>query len=454
MRLASGFVRIAPLLLLAAPGLRASDSSGHGYDFRTIARTGQTEDGVTFGSYFQPGSINNHGSVSFAPALQAGGESVFLAYRGELKKVRGAGQALPGGAQFGYTLGPVPMNAYRDTGFISVGLDYALPIGLGAGMYRTVFGITIPVMLPGITRAPDGTHFQGAAFNAHMNDRYETVFPGLTCSTAPSSVPAPGSPPLPNPCAAGKLAFGVYRSNVWGQISVVVKPGTPAPGGSTFDYAQVPFINNSGDVAFDGHVFGEPCNDPQGQLAYRIFCGESVYLKNGRNGTIISIAHQGQAAPVPGKAYYAAFGPVVNERGQVAFIADLSADGSGQNAVFLYSGGVTQAVAQPGDAMPGGGVFASAGGFPHNAYLNDRQQVAFVGTLADGGQGLYVWKDGTVRLVARTGTNVDSGATIASLDDFGAGAASSQIAINDLGQIVFAAKLSGGDGALLVATPR
>jgi hypothetical protein len=42
---------------------------------------------------------------------------------------------------------------------------------------------------------------------------------------------------------------------------------------------------------------------------------------------------------------------------------------------------------------------------------------------------------------------------ISDLDDFGAGLASTQVSINDVGQVLFAAKFKGGGGDLLVATP-
>jgi len=254
------------------------------------------------------------------------------------------------------------------------------------------------------------------------------------------------------PCDTGKqLAFGIYQANVFGEISTIVEPGSPAPGGSTFDYAQVPFNNNVGDIAFDGHVYGEACRDAQTQPG-RIFCDESVYLRRALTGAIVSIAHQDQPSPVFNQTYNFAFGPVLNDFGDLVFIGNLSA--TGNNAVFLYAHGITITIAKPGDPMPGGGHFKQAGGFPHTAYLNNNGEITFIATLDDGGQGLYVWKNGSLILVAKTGTTVGSGEVIKNLDDFGVGAASTQIAINDHGQIVFAANLTTGSSAVLVATPR
>jgi hypothetical protein len=66
---------------------------------------------------------------------------------------------------------------------------------------------------------------------------------------------------------------------------------------------------------------------------------------------------------------------------------------------------------------------------------------------------LYVCKNGRTTLVAKTGSTVDGGRVIANFDDFGAGSASSQIATNNRGQILFAANLTSGGAALLIATP-
>ncbi|MBV8820463.1 MAG: hypothetical protein JO022_19040 [Acidobacteriaceae bacterium] len=441
--------RVAALLLAGAV-CGSADPAGN-YSFEIVASTGQTSHGVTFGGYLQPGGINLFGWLSFAPSVTptGSGEAVFLRGLTGLTKVRAAGDPLPGGAKFGYTLGPISMNIGGDTAFISTDLSVPLPLGLGAGVYRTVFDspLVTPLVLPGVTRTPAGTVYQGAAFNAQLNDLYNTVFPGMICSTAATKVPAF----LPNPCSQGQLAFGIYQADILGRITAIVEPGTAAPGGSTFDYAQVPFNNNLGDIAFDGHVYADPCNDSSGQQASRVFCDESVFLRNGRTGAIVSIARQGRPSPVAGQNYNYAFGPVLNNLGDLVFLGNLSQ--SGKNAVFLHSQGTTVVIARPGDALPGGHVMAQAGTFPHNAYVNDNRQVAFVATLDNGDQGLFVWSEGTVRLVAKTGTQL-GGSTIANLDDFGAGAASTQLAINDRGQILFAANLASGVDALVLATPK
>src|SRR5205814_10437307 len=103
------------------------------------------------------------------------------------------------------------------------------------------------------------------------------------------------------------------------------------------------------------------------------------YLKAAATGIIQSIAHRGDPAP-GGGVFRLAFGPVVNSRGDVVFIGHLPpppATGAAL-AVFLFSKkGTTIAVARPGDPMPGGGTFVTAGFFDATYDLNQRGDVSF-----------------------------------------------------------------------------
>jgi hypothetical protein len=141
-------------------------------------------------------------------------------------------------------------------------------------------------------------------------------------------------------------------------------PGILPPGGGTFDFAQSPWINDPGDIAFGAHVAGEECIDFGIPQTVQIHCAESVYLKGAATGLIESIAHQGSPAP-GGGTYRFAFGPVMNNQREIVFIGDLTPPpGFGSAlAVFLNSHGTTSAIARPGDPMPGGENFVSASFF-------------------------------------------------------------------------------------------
>jgi hypothetical protein len=111
-------------------------------------------------------------------------------------------------------------------------------------------------------------------------------------------------------------------------------------------------------------------------------------------------------------------------------------------------------IAKPGDSLPAGGTFATTGFFNQNVAMNNAGDIVFNALLTDGTtQGIYLWRHGRLALVAKAGTDTGA-AIIANVDDFGIGAPSTQVAINDAGQILFAARFQSGGGAMLVATPR
>jgi len=176
-------------------------------------------------------------------------------------------------------------------------------------------------------------------------------------------------------------------------------------------------------------------------------------------GAIGSIAHQRSPAPGGGN-YRIAFGPVLNDSGEIAFIGDLTpAPGVGQSlAVFLHSGNNTIPIARPGDALPGGGNLLSASFYVSTYDLNNHGDVSFTATLdtltngaAD--TGLYVWSRGSLHLVARTGTVIPGVGTILALKPIGFPYSYIGGAMNERGQILFTATLDNGSGVLLIATP-
>jgi hypothetical protein len=189
-----------------------------------------------------------------------------------------------------------------------------------------------------------------------------------------------------------------------------------------------------------------------------------VYLKKAGKGTIQSIAHLGAPAP-GGGVYRLAFGPVVNNQGDIIFIGDLTpAPGIGDApGVFLFSKGGTIAVARPGDPMPGGGNLVRASFQPSNYHLNNKGDVSFSAALdtddnSDGikDTGMYIFSKGSLRLVARTGTVIPGLGTIAylGLAPFVPFPSGTGAIINEQGKVLLFATLEDGRGVLLVATPK
>ncbi len=128
--------------------------------------------------------------------------------------------------------------------------------------------------------------------------------------------------------------------------------------------------------------------------------------------------------------------------------------------LFLYSEGETVPIARPGDAMPGGGRLVTAAG-GEVFHLNNKGDVAFAARLDTGEDGLYVSSEGSLRLVARTGTVIPGVGEIAALlppDLVGIGSGPFPIGANDRGQILFTAAVDDGSGilrgVLLLATPK
>ncbi len=419
-----------------------------GYSFTPIAfLDNPAPGGGNFTLDFEPSAINNRGEVGFTADVTTGGEGVFVGLRGQLTQIMRSGQPAPGGGVFGPNeFGRLGVNEGGDIAipFSLEPLDFS-SLALNSGIFRFSHSTQTlsRVAGPG-TPVPGGEHLEGVFFNTAINNRGDIVFSGIVTGGDID----PTSPP-------GEMGLGVglFLADKRGTISSVVRPGDPAPGGGTFDMAMNGSINNSGDVAFGGHVAGDECIE----IGFSN-CGESVYLKDAATGIIQSIAHQGDPAP-GGGVFRLAFGAVVNSRDDIVFIGDLTPAPEpigAALAVFLFSKkGTTIAVARPGDPMPGGGTFVTAGFFDATYDLNQRGDVSFAATLdtdanADGiaDNGLYVFSKGSVQLVARTGTVIPGVGTIAYL---GLGLPGG--VMNERGQVFFWAILSDGRGVLLLAMP-
>ena len=414
----------------------------------------QIADVNDYAGYFEAGTITNHGDILFAPGLlnppnPPNSEGVLLWRKGMPTSIASGGQGLPGGGIMGYTLSPVQMNDHGEAGFI-VSRDGPgvfpsppdHPTGWNAGVYRynSRTGIT-PVMIPG-TPAPGGGSFWGSFFLVTINNRGDVYFPGIICTTSTVSFPTQSCPDG----RPGVLTYGAYKADAKGTISPMVVPGDPAPSGSYFDFVHGPATNPRGDFAFTGHVFTDGCGN-----AGLIYCWDSVFLKKSRSGKIVEIARVGQPSPVPGRNFGPAFGPLLTPDGDVAFIADVSLAGDfSEPSVFFHSKGRTIVIAAPGHYMPGGGRFARTGFNNQSVAINNAGDIVFNAALMDGTQGIYLWRDGHLSLVAKTGTYVGKN-RIANVDQ---GAGDTQVAINDAGQILFSAAYQAGGGGLLVATPK
>jgi hypothetical protein len=238
---------VAPAKVGAAPS---------GYGFTEIAAIGNpAPGGGNFTFDFEPSVISDSGQVAFTADVDTSGdEGVFVARGGRISQLVRAGLAGPSGVTFGPgELGRLGQNDGGDValGFLLNPFDPTLPFGLNGGVFRfshTNSALT-GVEIPG-TLAPGGGTFEGTYFNLGMNNRGDIVFPGLATGTAVA-------PPSTEPNYHG-MALGLFRQNKDGTATRLVMPGDPAPGGRVFDDAWNGSINSGGDVAFSGHLLGDP----------------------------------------------------------------------------------------------------------------------------------------------------------------------------------------------------
>jgi hypothetical protein len=469
---------VGVVLLVAVVGSRSPEvfADPKGFVFTPLAFLGTPtpEEGDTFLAVFESNRINNRGDVLFGTevprAIPTAFEfGLFLLRNGEIAEIARADEPAPGGGVYGPSfLSPTTLNDQDDAGFVHLLDSDSFPLGVNAGVYRFSHRThtVAPVMRPGVTKAPGGQLFAGAHFGASLNNKGDLVFAGM--------VPTAEGSPFPEHLGLG---VGVFKANKKGHIISVVSPGDPVPGGGVFDGASGPWMNDGGDVAFLGHVAGEECLaegfPPPGFL---IACLSSIYVKDAATGKILSIAHAGDPAP-GGGVYRQAISPVMNNRGDIVFLGDLTPPPAARQVtgVYLHSGGETMPVARPGDPMPGGGAFVTASNIMGwQIHVNNVGDVVFNAKLDtdDNGDdlpdtGLYVWSHGSLHLVARTGTVIPGVGTIAHLFMNVIVAIPSITLVpdsgvhnNDRGQVVFGARFvekdEGGEqrGVLLLATPK
>jgi hypothetical protein len=334
------------------------------------------------------------------------------------------------------------------------------PEGVNSGLFRySHVGRTVTAaVVPFVTSAPGGGIFQGVFFGTSLNNAGALVFTGIIPTAQGVHIPGQAYP---------GLGMGVFKASANGQISSIVSPGDPAPGGGFFDLAESGWINDGGDVAFEAHVAGEevaiPGFPPQSALISAL---GSLYVKNAGSGAITSIVHAGDPAP-GGGTFRQTLSPVMNNAGNIAFLGDLTpAPAANQvTGVYVYSSGVISKIAKQGDPMPGGGTFVTASILNSQIDINNRGDVVFNAVLStdvnsDGvlDTGLFVWSHGSVRLIARTGDAIPGVGEVSGLVMPGPGASPIPIpnsgAINNArGQVLFGAMLADGRGVLLLATP-
>ena len=105
-------------------------------------------------------------------------------------------------------------------------------------------------------------------------------------------------------------------------------------------------------------------------------------------------------------------------------------------------------VAAPGDAMPGGSTVASVqNSYRNSIRINDSGDVLFEAGLDDSSVGVYLYRNGELSVVARTGQDLNGGIGKAQ-DGTGNG-----LGFANNGQVLFTIKGDGDKVHLVVGTP-
>lgn len=180
------------------------------------------------------------------------------------------------------------------------------------------------------------------------------------------------------------------------------------------------------------------------------------------NPQLITIAQRGQRTP-DGEGIFRQLdrlaGP--SDSGWVAFRAleSLNEDTLRQ-VIYTTDGSVYSKVASNGDPAPGGGTYTD---FPQNIGVNERAQLAFIGTTAESPddqfgdtEGYYLGSGEGIDVLVREGDPAPGGGTVSNICIPGfLGCSYNYGNLNDNGQIAFSAALTGtsDDTALFLASP-
>jgi hypothetical protein len=284
-------------------------------------------------------------------------------------------------------------------------------------------------------------------FNATLNARHEIAFDAFV-----------GGPPFTSGVFVGD---GETTST----IALGANPDPAAPSfGSVFD----PFIMPDGDVVFDGNdsnffrtagnaivplvrdgdpasgggtltPFAPRATNDHGAIAYRAGVSgatatQGIFRSDGTQ--TVAVVRDDNGVPTGGR-FTSFHNPVINDRGQVAFVAEMTG-GSADFGLFRGEGGDLTPVFVANQIAPGGATFEDFG----TPAINRHGQVAIVGLLTNSAirRGLFVG-DGTKAVaIALEGQPAPKGGSYTSRT--GLGAFTGPITLNDQGEVAFEAGLT------------
>lgn len=295
--------------------------------------------------------------------------------------------------------------------------------------------------------APAGGNFLSLSFlNARLNARHEVAFDafvggppfttgvfvgdGRTTSTiALGANPDPAAPSFgavfnPFITSNGDVVFQANSSDIFAShgttIIPLVRNGDQAPGGGIVTPTAAFAVNDHGVLVYRANISGSTAT--QG-----IFSTDATQT--------VAIVRDDNEVPTGGR-FTSLFGdPVINDRGQVAFFAEMS-DGPADFGIFRGEGSGLTPVFVANQIAPGGATFEDFG----SPVINSHGEVAALASLTNGASaGLFVGDGTDAVAIALQGQPAPKGGNYRAQNTF-----PGAIRLNDRGDVAFAARLAGG----------
>lgn len=332
--------RLAFAALTTAPEAHAAVYLRADGRLRTVAVTGRPAPTGGRFTVFNDVILGDRDTVVFLGRTsdRVAQQGLYLTRGGPIASIVATGQPAPGGGEFTDFANPT-INAQDVVAFVG-----RLGQG-GEGIFTSIEGSMTPVVLSG-QPAPAGGTFQFFLDGSPaQNDRGDIAF---IAAMAPRG------------------AFGVFVL-VGGRAAAVVTTDDEAPLGGPFTEFGSLMLTNAGTVGFVGRTAHGPVR-------------EALYV-TGR-AALVPLARQGQ--PVGNEVLTSFATSAMNEREAVVF--ELGTPDPIPRAIFLATRSGVRVVVRAGDAALSGRRFTAFG----TPTINDRGQVAFVAETDDGRHGIYL----------------------------------------------------------------
>lgn len=356
-------------------------------------------------SSFSNAAVNNNGEIAFNGKLKQGSEGIFTGSDPIANKVIATGDTLFGSTVISLNFLPQGLNNKGQIAFAAL-------LGNGTrGIYRAESGVEIPQQqpLPSVENAFSLSKIVDISTPIPNTIGNFTSFNILSFDGDNVFIGVPGFEQQ-----------GIYKvSN--GTIFAIADQNTTIPGGNgTFTSIGTPSIDG------DNVVFrGSGMNQQQG-----------IYIRRG--DTPVSVIVDQNTSIPNGIGNFSAFSLVIANKNNVVFTG--SSINNGQEGIYISRNGILEVIADRNTPIPGGtGNFTS---FNSRIIAVFENNVVISGSGASGQQGIYIYRDGILQVLADRNTPIPGGrGNFTSFDNF----------VVDENNVVFTARgsSSGAFGALV-----